>query len=109
MTFGFCEFRHFVHECEGLREVLERIGPLNPTCVIADGPFRYLFVEDRNLLRTQRRDPAAARGAGLFNESGDRHELLPSVASATSTSISTLTAPTRLSLASCNGVGNGRK
>ena len=30
MPFGFCELSRFVHEHEGLREVLECIGPLNP-------------------------------------------------------------------------------
>jgi hypothetical protein len=32
-----------VHEGEGLREVFERVGPLNPACIIADGPFWYLL------------------------------------------------------------------
>jgi hypothetical protein len=83
MPLGFCKFSHFVHEGEGLREVLERIGPLNPARIIADGPFWYLFMESQHLLCTQRRDPAAARGAGLLNESGDCHEFLLSIASAT--------------------------
>jgi hypothetical protein len=76
MPFGFCEIGCFVHQREGLRKVPEPIGPLNPARVIVDSPLWHLFMEDNNFLRGQWRNPATARGAGLVNESSDRHELL---------------------------------
>src|SRR3954467_8436298 len=76
MPLGFCEIGGFVHEREGLRKVLEPIGPLNPVRVIVDRPLRHLSMENSNLLRRQWRNPATARGAGLFNEGGDRHKFL---------------------------------
>lgn len=36
MPLGFCEFSNFVHEREGLCEVLERIGPLDSASLILD-------------------------------------------------------------------------
>src|SRR5271165_3854598 len=68
MSLGFGECGCALDEGEGLAEILETVGPLDPLRSVKQLPIRRLPMVARGLLLRQRRYAAAAGRATFFGE-----------------------------------------